>query len=150
MKLLVVALLLALAATRAYSQTMVIQMKNGAKVQYRINEIDKITYSMEDELKGMWSGSYAAYNDPAGARNDIPTLRIDFDAMNAWSSHCNYEKSAGRVKILPHSKIQIDWPGCGTETVDFSVCGGTLTAAGSEKAFSNGRAIRTGWRLSKE
>lgn len=150
MKLIVLAFFAAVIPSLVHAQTMTIQMKDGGKVQYRVSDIEKITYSENDALKGVWSGNYSAYNDPSGSHGEGITLRIDFDAMNAWSSHCNYEKSIGKVKILPHSKIQIDWPGCGVEKVDFSLCGESITATGAEKAFSNGRMITTGWRLNKD
>jgi len=150
MKLLTIVFLSAVATSIGLAQTMTIQMKDGGKVQYRVSDIEKITYSLNDELKGVWTGTYSSYNDPAGPHRGTITLRIDFDALNAWSSHCNLERSAGRVRVLPHSKIEIDWPGCGNEKVDFAICGSTLTATGSEKAFSNGRTIMTEWRVTKE
>jgi hypothetical protein len=123
--------------------------------QERSSNIQTIEQANQDQsssldiLSGSWTGTFTINDPSVGHRADY-SLKIDFDRLTARSSACGDEHNIGVVKIKSNSRIEISWPGCGFETVTFTISGTRMTALGSLCAYSGGRIIPSEWSLTKQ
>jgi hypothetical protein len=102
-----------------------------------------------NQLTGVWTGTLKTNDPVVGSWVDY-TLTVDFTLLTASSTCYGYGQIVGIVKIISTTTIDIDWPQCGYETVSFTISNGTLSASGSEKAYSDGRITSTIWTITKQ
>jgi hypothetical protein len=100
---------------------------------------------------GTWTGTILLRESAAAEWTSYP-LTVDFAAGVASSGSCSLP---GTVTSVTATEIQVAWGpdqksgSCAHEAVVYSIDGGTLTAAGSQRAYSNDRIIQSQWNLQR-
>jgi hypothetical protein len=108
-----------------------------------------LTKTIENQLSGVWSGTLKT-NDPAVGYWVEYILTIDFDNLTGTSTCYGNGQIVGHIESVSSSTIEVDWPLCNYETVTYSLNNNTLSASGSQKAYSDGRTTPSEWVLTKQ
>lgn len=94
---------------------------------------------------GEWSGIVTITDPENGNVPHQYSLLIDFSSGQAISAAC---ASQGQLVDVTASVLRLAYaPGCQVETVNYSVTGNELDAAGNGIAYSDGRPLPSAWQL---